>query len=327
MLTNVDTAFVFFFQAEDGIRDRTVTGVQTCALPISIFFGSRVLAAGSMSVRGVSPLPPLVSWILVKTFPTASASLASSPIPPMCMNMTLGLSQKKWLWSAVTSSPLSSATLITGLTWSSRRTMSPMTTVWFPALLKAAQDVSPIGGVSFTPAAVTERSARGTETLNTPSFSSSLPFAPVSCSIRAVSSRGPEPLLSFGAALAGVARAPTSKSPRIRSCIFSLLNSSRCLLARFQLIRALSPMGYSASDLSRTQEHPETQSRRDKKDGSLPAIERPLPAPDAPHKPDGGDQQAEQHQEQVKRYGTPKQEEVPEAVAQAVPESPAWPEV
>src|SRR5699024_12349675 len=30
-------AFVilFFFQAEDGIRDRNVTGVQTCALPIS----------------------------------------------------------------------------------------------------------------------------------------------------------------------------------------------------------------------------------------------------------------------------------------------------
>src|SRR2546430_10415565 len=26
---------VFFFQAEDGIRDLTVTGVQTCALPIS----------------------------------------------------------------------------------------------------------------------------------------------------------------------------------------------------------------------------------------------------------------------------------------------------
>src|SRR5256885_2875412 len=27
--------FVFFFQAEDGIRDYKVTGVQTCALPIS----------------------------------------------------------------------------------------------------------------------------------------------------------------------------------------------------------------------------------------------------------------------------------------------------
>src|SRR5207248_2817100 len=32
--------FFFFFQAEDGIRDRTVTGVQTCALPIS---GRRVI--------------------------------------------------------------------------------------------------------------------------------------------------------------------------------------------------------------------------------------------------------------------------------------------
>src|SRR5699024_11508361 len=28
----------FFFQAEDGIRDRNVTGVQTCALPILSFF-------------------------------------------------------------------------------------------------------------------------------------------------------------------------------------------------------------------------------------------------------------------------------------------------
>ena len=26
--------FLFFFQAEDGIRDIDVTGVQTCALPI-----------------------------------------------------------------------------------------------------------------------------------------------------------------------------------------------------------------------------------------------------------------------------------------------------
>src|SRR5215204_3817914 len=28
--------FVFFFQAEDGIRHHCVTGVQTCALPISL---------------------------------------------------------------------------------------------------------------------------------------------------------------------------------------------------------------------------------------------------------------------------------------------------
>src|SRR5256885_4763568 len=30
---------VFFFQAEDGIRDYKVTGVQTCALPISFMDG------------------------------------------------------------------------------------------------------------------------------------------------------------------------------------------------------------------------------------------------------------------------------------------------
>src|SRR5260221_2895547 len=30
--------FFFFFQAEDGIRDHCVTGVQTCALPISVRF-------------------------------------------------------------------------------------------------------------------------------------------------------------------------------------------------------------------------------------------------------------------------------------------------
>src|SRR5438034_5461167 len=29
----------FFFQAEDGIRDHCVTGVQTCALPISVSSG------------------------------------------------------------------------------------------------------------------------------------------------------------------------------------------------------------------------------------------------------------------------------------------------
>src|SRR2546429_2821579 len=30
------SVFFFFFQAEDGIRDVAVTGVQTCALPISL---------------------------------------------------------------------------------------------------------------------------------------------------------------------------------------------------------------------------------------------------------------------------------------------------
>src|SRR5205085_6179883 len=33
----------FFFQAEDGIRDLTVTGVQTCALPISALRRNRAV--------------------------------------------------------------------------------------------------------------------------------------------------------------------------------------------------------------------------------------------------------------------------------------------
>src|SRR5207245_8587552 len=37
--------FIFFFQAEDGIRDATVTGVQTCALPI--FFAATFDTGGA----------------------------------------------------------------------------------------------------------------------------------------------------------------------------------------------------------------------------------------------------------------------------------------
>src|SRR6266851_6515794 len=43
--------FVFFFQAEDGIRDRDVTGVQTCALPISLK-GQIALVTGAASGIG-----------------------------------------------------------------------------------------------------------------------------------------------------------------------------------------------------------------------------------------------------------------------------------
>ena len=41
--------FVFFFEAEDGIRDYDVTGVQTCALPISLAGVILCDAGGSLS--------------------------------------------------------------------------------------------------------------------------------------------------------------------------------------------------------------------------------------------------------------------------------------
>ena len=71
-----------------------------------------VLFEGSMSAVGTWPF----SFRVANTLPTAVASFASSPIPPMCMNITLGESQKKWLCSAVTSRPLSSAVLIAEFT-------------------------------------------------------------------------------------------------------------------------------------------------------------------------------------------------------------------
>ena len=40
--------FFFFFQAEDGIRDISVTGVQTCALPIS----ERMKGVGRQLLKG-----------------------------------------------------------------------------------------------------------------------------------------------------------------------------------------------------------------------------------------------------------------------------------
>src|SRR2546430_10204309 len=43
---------VFFFQAEDGIRDLTVTGVQTCALPISALGLERGIASMVQLERG-----------------------------------------------------------------------------------------------------------------------------------------------------------------------------------------------------------------------------------------------------------------------------------
>src|SRR5215204_1536336 len=39
--------FFFFFQAEDGIRDHCVTGVQTCALPILMMECDTLLMVGS----------------------------------------------------------------------------------------------------------------------------------------------------------------------------------------------------------------------------------------------------------------------------------------
>src|SRR2546430_14489614 len=52
----------FFFQAEDGIRDLTVTGVQTCALPILYVFNG---AAGQrVTLDSISASASEAQWFL-----------------------------------------------------------------------------------------------------------------------------------------------------------------------------------------------------------------------------------------------------------------------
>src|SRR2546422_1476729 len=62
--TCVNYVVFFFFQAEDGIRDVAVTGVQTCALPISSTFDGKNIGSG--------PAKVLATYIVEKGKPVAS---------------------------------------------------------------------------------------------------------------------------------------------------------------------------------------------------------------------------------------------------------------
>src|SRR6266568_8434944 len=87
--------FFFFFQAEDGIRDGTVTGVQTCALPIlglrpttpQKAAGTRIDARVSVASEP-SPMP-------------VDTAMAEPPLEPP------GIRARSWglrLWGVVTPS-------------------------------------------------------------------------------------------------------------------------------------------------------------------------------------------------------------------------------
>ena len=54
----------FFFQAEDGIRDWSVTGVQTCALPI-LFAMIALVVIASDQIKFTSPAHLLIAGALI----------------------------------------------------------------------------------------------------------------------------------------------------------------------------------------------------------------------------------------------------------------------
>src|SRR5687768_13730122 len=79
----VDEVDGFFFQAEDGIRDVAVTGVQTCALPISTPGHAAARAAGGTgaitpSVRRPARLSRYLSWNSGKSTTTSTISATAS---------------------------------------------------------------------------------------------------------------------------------------------------------------------------------------------------------------------------------------------------------
>src|SRR2546421_4582282 len=53
--------FFFFFQAEDGIRDLIVTGVQTCALPIC---GWLCVAFAAIALAAQAGSPPVITNVV-----------------------------------------------------------------------------------------------------------------------------------------------------------------------------------------------------------------------------------------------------------------------
>src|SRR5256886_16514834 len=68
---------VFVFQGEDGIRNLTVTGVQSCALPIS-----RVSAAN----EAFNVLPLISDWVFVSADANPPSQAACAAVARRCFN-------------------------------------------------------------------------------------------------------------------------------------------------------------------------------------------------------------------------------------------------
>src|SRR5579862_8011074 len=93
MLDHLIVFFFCFFQAEDGIRDGTVTGVQTCALPIFSAYLDQVrnLNDGipelhpfnmqAPELRRITDKPGIQRHNAIKLSPTGSQTFVSSKIP------------------------------------------------------------------------------------------------------------------------------------------------------------------------------------------------------------------------------------------------------
>src|SRR6266481_6938381 len=69
--------YVFFFQAEDGIRDGTVTGVQTCALPIRLLVSNPTRAKRALRKAKYGVREEPVFALRLRNKPGALARIAA----------------------------------------------------------------------------------------------------------------------------------------------------------------------------------------------------------------------------------------------------------
>src|SRR5437773_10246056 len=103
---------IFFFQAEDGIRDRDVTGVQTCALPIwKVLAGLRPVSVFAVEAdyldlgSQTSAFVGGTSHTDAKAFAAYAVGFLPIPVPYLDLYGKAGLAR----WKLNGSSPLVSA--------------------------------------------------------------------------------------------------------------------------------------------------------------------------------------------------------------------------
>src|SRR5579859_2525691 len=82
--------FFFFFQAEDGIRDLTVTGVQTCALPI-LTVTRLVAPSPSAAMARASSWQRSASVAAKASYSAPLPSMGGFPANPLASTKTVSL--------------------------------------------------------------------------------------------------------------------------------------------------------------------------------------------------------------------------------------------
>ena len=91
-------ACVFFFQAEDGIRDYDVTGVQTCALPIYV---GKIINENCVVCHregGIGPMQ-LSNYDQVRPWaPLIQLRVASREMPPYAYDHGIGIQDLQGDW-------------------------------------------------------------------------------------------------------------------------------------------------------------------------------------------------------------------------------------